>query len=230
VDIQTARNLIARELRDFGPGPTTYDLSLRAVNHVVPLTIWKGVVVERPHPDYLRVPETYRCQLLDAAEMSVYACPENELTEEVVEQARAKGDQCMALFDGETLASYGWYSSQPTDFSDELLLRFKSSYVYMYKGFTKDSYRGQRLHAIGMTLALQKYLRRGFSGMVSIVAANNFSSLKSCYRMGYRDFGQIFVLKALGQYFLYHSKSCGEFDFSIEPKAFAESRTKNVAA
>jgi hypothetical protein len=33
----------------------------------------------------------------------------------------------------------------------------------MYKGFTLKRYRGQRLHAIGMTRALEHYLSRGFA-------------------------------------------------------------------
>ncbi len=228
MDIQSARNLITREVRDFGLGPTTYDLSVRAVNHVVPFTIWKGVVVDQPHPDYLCLPETYQAQLLEADAMSAYVGPENELEEEVLEQARAKGDRCMALFDGATLASYGWYSNQPTDIADDLRLRYKSSYVYMYKGFTNNRFRGQRLHAIGMTLALQEYLRRGFSGIVSVVASHNLSSLKSCYRMGYRDFGRIYVLKFYGRYFLFHSSGCRDFEFSFEPKPATETRKLNM--
>ena len=155
------RNLISRELRDFGLGPTIYDLSFRTLNLIVPFTIWKAVVVDQPHPDYLRLPETYRGRLLDAGEMSAYVGPDNDLDGQILKQARAKGDRCMALFEGSTLASYGWYSSQPTDFSDDLRLRFDNRYVYMYKGFTSPRFRGQRLHAIGMTLALQEYLRRG---------------------------------------------------------------------
>lgn len=224
VDIQSARNLITREVRDFGLGATIYDLSIRAVNHVVAFTFWKGVVANQPHPDYLRLPEAYQARLLEADAMSAYVGPENELEEEVLEQARAKGDRCMALFDGATLASYGWYSNQPTDISDDLQLHFKSSYVYMYKGFTSTRFRGQRLHAIGMTLALQEYLRRGFSGIVSVVASHNLSSLKSCYRMGYRDFGRIYVLKSYGRHFLYHSGGCRDFEFSLQPKPSTETR------
>lgn len=233
LEIQFARNIIARELRDFGLGPTVYDLSFRAINQVVPFTIWKGIVVDQPHPDYLHLPERFQARLLEADAMSPYSGTENDLGEQFLEQARAKGDRCMALFDGGTLASYGWYSSQPTAISDDLRLRFNSSYVYMYKGFTNNTFRGQRLHAIGMTLALQEYFRRGFVGILSVVASNNLSSLKSCYRMGYRDFGQICVLKALGHYFLHHSRGCREFEFSLQPEPVTCARslkTENTVA
>jgi hypothetical protein len=222
VDIRSVRNLISQELRDFGIWKTIYDLSYRTVNQVVPFAIWHALVVDQPHPDFLRLPETFQGRLLGADAMSAYAGPENNLDEQMLEEARAKGDQCMALFNGGTLAAYGWYSSQPTDISDDLRLCFKNKYVYMYKGFTNNKFRGQRLHAIGMTLALQEYLRRGFLGMVSIVESRNFGSRKSGYRMGYHEFGRVYVLKALGRYFLHHTKSCREFEFSFQPKSATE--------
>lgn len=228
MDIRSAYSLIAREMHDFGVGATLYDVSFRAVNHIIPVVIWNAVVVEQSHPDFLKLPEGYEARLLDACKMLPYARPENNLDKGFVDQAEENGDQCMALFDRGELASYGWYSSQPTDLSGQLRLCFKSGYVYMYKGFTNDKYRGQRLHAIGMTLALKEYLRRNFSGIVSVVASNNFSSLKSCYRMGYRDFGKIYVAKMLGRYFIHHSASCRAYEFSIEPKPTGEMSTSSI--
>jgi hypothetical protein len=70
----------------------------------------------------------------------------------------------------------------------------------MYRGFTHPGYRGQRLHAIGMTMALAAYRARGFKGLVSCVDVRNDASLKSCYRMGYHDFGAIYVM-TLGRLF-----------------------------
>jgi hypothetical protein len=228
VDIQAVRNLISRELRDFGLWPTMYDLSYRAANLVVPFAIWHCCVVEEPHPDFLRLPEGYQGRLLGADAMSAYVGPENDLDEETLEQARAKGDQCMALFKGGTLASYGWYSSQPTDISDDLRLYFKNGYVYNYKGFTHKKFRGQHLAGIGMALALQEYRRRGFLGMVAIVLSRNFSSRKSGYRMGYHDFGRIYVLKILGRYFLHHTESCRDFEFSFQPKSVTEPMRSDI--
>ena len=225
MDIQAVRDLISRELRDYGVWRTIYDFSYRAGNLVVPFAIWHGVVVEQPQPEFLRLPEGIQGRLLGADAMSAYAGAENNLDEQFLQQAREKGDLCMALFSGGTLASYGWYSNQPTDISSELRLCFKSNYVYMYKGFTLKQFRGQRLHAIGMTLALQEYLRRGFFGMVGIVEARNFDSRKSGYRMGYHDFGKVYVLKAFGRHSLHHTKGCREFELSLQPKSAAEGRT-----
>jgi hypothetical protein len=132
-----------------------------------------------------------------------------------LEEAMGKGDECFAILDGGALASYGWYSDKSTKVSDELELHFSSQYVYMYNGFTHPKYRGQRLHAIGMTMALNHYLGKGYKGIVSWVEANNFSSLRSCYRMGYKDFGDIHILKLFRKYRIKCSDGCQKYGFRV---------------
>jgi len=66
-----------------------------------------------------------------------------------------------------------------------LLLHFDwVNYVYMYKAFTVERYRGQRLHAIGVTQSLVRFGSMGYRGLLCYVESNNFDSLKSSYRMG----------------------------------------------
>jgi L-amino acid N-acyltransferase YncA len=85
----------------------------------------------------------------------------------------------------------------------------------MYKGFTGERYRGKRLHAIGMTRALDEYLKRGYRGLVSYVESTNFDSLKSCDRMGYRVFGSIYVVSLFGRHFSFASSGCKPFGFKL---------------
>ena len=87
----------------------------------------------------------------------------------------------------------------------------------MYKGFTSTNHRGKRLHAIGMTRALQSYLARGYRGIVSYVEWNNYASLKSCYRMGYRDFGNITIIGFGGHYLRHNDRGCEAMGFRVEP-------------
>jgi hypothetical protein len=56
---------------------------------------------------------------------------------------------------------------------------------FMYKGFTRPEYRGQRLHAVAMANALMECAKEGRRGLVCFVEANNFNALKSCYRMAW---------------------------------------------
>lgn len=127
------------------------------------------------------------------------------MSETFLRQAFAKGDECYGFLDGSVLAAYGWYSTKPTDIdAPGMVLHFDDRYIYMYKGFTHVKYRGQRLHAIGMTQTLEAYLASGYKGILSYVEWNNFSSLKSCYRMGYSDFGNVYLTRLFGHY-LTHS-------------------------
>jgi len=55
---------------------------------------------------------------------------------------RARGDRCYALFDGELLAAYGWYSDLPTPIDEHFVLHFDRTYTYMYGvGYTLPAYR-----------------------------------------------------------------------------------------
>ncbi len=145
--------------------------------------------------------------------------PENHLPKTFLEEALAKGDACYGIFDGTRLASYGWYSTKPSRIHpSHLILSFSRNYVYMYKGLTHPAYRGQRLHAIGMTLALRHYLANGLKGLVSYVESNNFDSLKSTLRMGYAVFGSIYVVTLFGCTLTRASRGCERFGFSVEPE------------
>jgi hypothetical protein len=97
-----------------------------------------------------------------------------------------------------------------------LLLHFNPEYVYMYKGFTHPSHRGQRLHAVGMTRALAAFLERGSRGIVSYVEHNNFDSLKSCYRMGYVDFGTIYLGGVANHCVFFSNAGCATMGFRLE--------------
>ena len=96
------------------------------------------------------------------------------------------------------------------------MMHFNGQYIYMYKGLTPGNYRGQRLHAIGMTRALEAYLARGYKGIVSYVEWNNFGSLKSCYRMGYKDFGTVYVVRFFKHYFIHSGAGCDGYGFRLE--------------
>jgi hypothetical protein len=86
----------------------------------------------------------------------------------------------------------------------------------MYKGFTRERYRGQRLHAIGKTLALQGYMARGLRGMVSLVEFRNSDSLRSAKRMAARVVGSFFILGVFGHFLIYRTRGCRRFGVRIE--------------
>ena len=59
----------------------------------------------------------------------------------------------------------------------------------------------------------------GRLGLVSYVMSNNFASLRSVGRMGYRIFGEVYLLRVGGRRLTYATKSCRDYDFRVEPTA-----------
>src|SRR5712691_4338384 len=198
---------IRRSIDTFGVTRTAFDLALRAINRVVLFRVLRGVAIERADQRFLRCDERYRFGRLEEPALRKFATrPEYELSDEFLREAFARGDEC-----------YGFFSDQ---------------YIYMYKGFTHPAHRGQRLHATGMTKALALYLSHGYRGLVSCVEATNFGSLRSCYRMGYADFGTIAILGLGGRCLVCASAGCRPSDFRVEwsRSALADGQTSSLAS
>lgn len=208
-----------RKLRRHGPAATVHLACLKLVNLILPFKILRGMHAKRVEPALLACP--YRPAFLSAQTLrGLTQDPANELSPQFVDDALGAGDECYAIWDGECLAAYGWYSTRPTPAaSPELMLHFAPGYVYMYKGFTLPRSRGQQLHAIGKTRALRHYLCKGHGGMLSYVESTNFDSLRSASKMGAERFGSIYLLRIFGRYFAFSSPGCKRFDFRIEVAA-----------
>jgi len=206
-----------RRVQRHGLANTLHLLAVRLINQVVRFKILRGVHVAKADPAFLDYPPAYTPSFLLPGALQAFADdPRSEMSRPFVEDALRHGDECYAICDGEKLAAYGWYSTRPTPIDpSDLTLQFADGYVYMYKGFTDRDYRGQRLHAIGMTRALQHYLDTGYKGIVSYVESTNFDSLKSCFRMGYHVFGSVYVLRVFGRYFTFASPGCDAFEFRV---------------
>jgi ribosomal protein S18 acetylase RimI-like enzyme len=159
--------------------------------------ILKCLYIDTVDDAFLELDRPYEAGFLDAEALLRYAGrPHYDLPESFVRRALSAHDECFAIRVSDELAAYGWYATRANHFSDELTLHFDRRWVYMYRGYTNPEYRGRRLHAIGMTMALAEYQRRGFKGLVSCVEASNVASLRSVYRMGYRHFGTIYAIRA----------------------------------
>jgi hypothetical protein len=183
--------------RSFGVGAALNDLGYRAVRKVLPLRILKGMTAVMADVDR-RLLDTggFAVRTGSPAELRAAAATpawSTEMSPAFVERALARGDECVAIFDGDALVSSGWYARGPTPITDSLTLTFAPEWVYMYKGFTLESHRGKRLHGIGMTFALQHYTNAGARGLISYVEFNNLQSLRSVEKMGYRLFGDIYI-------------------------------------
>ena len=211
------------KMKRHGVGRTAYLAAVRSAAAIAEFKILRGVFVDRPDAAFLEC--RYDAKILSEAELREFARDAaNEMSPEFVDAALARGDQCYAIRDGNRLAAYGWYAFGPTPIDvPGLLLQYRKGCVYMYKGFTHEDYRGQRLHAIGMTRALRHYLAAGFDGIVSYVESTNFDSLKSCFRMGYSVFGTVYVVKIFGRYSGFSTPGCEKYAFRVERVAGSSS-------
>ena len=218
-------NAVTREIGDFGIVSTAKDACFRGIK-LSTFAVLRCMALNRVNPDFLQIAEGFsgrlmkRDKLLAFSQNAAYG-----LTEAFINRAMAKGDECYGILDGDCLTSYGWYSNLPTVLTDHLFLRFDRSYMYMYSGFTHRNYRGMRLHACGMMRSLGRYLALGFKGLVAYVEENNTRSLRSTYRMGYRDFGKIYILKVLNKTFFHLSKGCERYGMDIFPDRAGDSRS-----
>lgn len=206
--------------RAFGASAALHDLQQRAVNRVVPFQILRGMTAELPdvNPKLFEA-GSFRAGFADPDRIRAMATPEYEMSPAFCNDAFGRGDRCYALYDGDRLASFGWYSTQPTHISDGLVLHFDPAWVYMYKGFTHPDYRGQRLHGIGMSLALRAVTESGSRGLISYVKSNNFQSLRSIERMGYRIFGDIYLARVMGKAVTWATPTCKPYGFRLESVA-----------
>jgi len=214
------RKELVQEVQRFGIFKTVQDLGLRGLNRLAMVRILKGVTIDCVNAACLECAKSYEGMFLDRPALTdlVRNRPEYQMSDGFLREAFAKGDECYGILDGPVLAAYGWYSNRPTAIdAPGVTLHFNPRYIYMYKGFTHVKYRGERLHAVAMTRALAAYLAKGYAGLVSYVEWNNFSSLKSCYRMGYRDFGNLYLVRLLDRYFVDASRSCAQYGFHLEP-------------
>ena len=209
---------VADNLRFLGVGKTAVRSAYMACNVVGVLRVYECIKLE---PGDLNSgfgePEApFESRMLSREEAGALPQqPANNVSPEFVEQALANGDECLAIFEGETLASYGWYSRRPTRMLETLFVHFDPHWAYMYHGYTKPEYRGHRLHAGGLTRALHIYADRGLSGLVSIVEHVNYASKISVYRMGFRQFGTIYQLGSRNHFSLMHTGHCADYGFRI---------------
>ena len=181
---------------------TSIVVGLTAASRLLAVKVLQIVSITRDRLDarYLELDGRFDAGFMEVGQLADYVAthPELEMDGAFVRDAYARGDLCYAIADRGEIVSYGWYSTRPTAIVDGLNFHFEPSYTYMYRGYTRPDHRGQRLHAIGMSRALDAVSQRGLAGLVSFVERTNSASLRSVYRMGYGQVAKFAVMSAHG--------------------------------
>ena len=136
----------------------------------------------------------FEFRFLTSAEVRDFSLDASMDLEESLGDEIDRGDSlCFAALDGSHLAAYGWYALHRAapEHCFGVGLRLPDDVSYMFKGFTHPNYRGRRLHAAAMGLALAELSARGIRALISTVEWTNEASLRSCDRLGYQRLGRI---------------------------------------
>ena len=161
--------------------------------------------------------ERYTTQFLGREEALRIAgreeCRRAGMTAEFAENAMDEGHECLAVMDGDFVAHFSWYSRKsPTRINDDWTLHFDERSVYVYFVYTDPAYRGQKL----LPFAVKKAVANsGAEKALAFVESANYSSLKSFYGMGFRDFAHIQVARVLGKPLLRHGAGWERFGFRV---------------
>jgi hypothetical protein len=204
----------------YGARAALHDIECRALNKIAHFQILKGMTARLQDVSDPRLFEAkgFDARFVGDGQLATFARDgAHDLSIDFLRKAHGRGDRCYALFDGEALAAYSWYSDLPTQIDDHFVLHFDPAYTYAYKGYTVPAYRGKRLLAVGMCRALRAFTEAGKQGLISCVASNNFASLHSVGRMGCRSFGEVSMLRVGSRSFTYATKGCRDYGFWIEP-------------
>ncbi len=216
----------ARSIREFGWLKTIKHYVIALINRVTFFRVYRLMMIDQLKPEWLTLDPQYTCRFFNADEMRVYLGQAAiDLPEDFVNKAIAKGDLCCAILDGDSLASYGWYSRQATLINPQLRLSCMTGYTYMYHGYTHPAYRGRRLHAIRMMQGLEICLRQSANGtnstrtkgLIFYVEADNYRSLRSAARLNAQNFGRVITIRLFGQYHVFHSAGCKQYGLSVTP-------------
>jgi hypothetical protein len=207
----------------YGVGETLHHLGHAASRRFTPLCWFNTLALT---PDHLRRATEgqagqFAGRMLDAIALRPYARGPNALFgEEFLTEAIARGDRCYALFDGNRLVSYSWYSTRAKplwEIEPSLALYFNPSYAYMYNSYTVPQYRGRGLQGVGGEAALRAWVDQGLKGLVCYVESSNLASLRACHRLGYVTFGHFVTLRLGRRLVCWGTPGCRQYGLRIGP-------------
>ncbi len=146
---------------------------------------------------YLAVDDRFQITRLEAAWLSRHVDLEDyQMSKSFLNRAQRNGDICFGILNNGKVAAFSWYSNKPSLLLEgELELKFSDNSLYVYNVYTHPDYRGRRLLAIGISNAFRELSTLGYTNFISVVAFDNFSSLKSMYRMGWKKVGQFVYIR-----------------------------------
>jgi hypothetical protein len=222
--IKSVVDAVQLNLKHFGLMRTVYDVLIRGLSHFLFFKILKVIRLPEVSGTY-HLPEKYDYKEISPEQFQAIALNrEYEIPHRLVQEMSQRGNICYGIFDNGVLANYVLMYSSSARITEDLIVCFDSSYGYLCNTFTHPQFRGEHLSSIGVALASNQFFGRGFQELLAYVESHNFSSLKSLYRIGWRDVDTIYVVRLLGRYFIRTGSACRRYGFRVEviPEAATE--------
>lgn len=215
---------IQTRLQRFGLFSAVRGYLYYAAHRWLGLRVVRGMVltVESANPDYASLPNAFTGRRILNSDLHELADERLQISRDLVREAQSRSDWCFLVKGDKDIASYSWYSNKPVPINDGLVVHFFPEYLYMYKGYTAQEFRGVRLHAYGMMQGLRIADFEGYRGLIGYVDAHNCASLKSADRMGYAIFGTCFAIRVFGRTLTYASDGCKKYGFGLAPQGQEE--------
>lgn len=211
--LETAKALI----RQWGLVPFLYDCALSRVRPWLMLCQVETRPLQRD-PTAGELPEGFEIRIASTAELvEAAADPINDLNAAWVKQAHKRGDICVAVFDGDQIASYVWRAFSPNPYEKGLWVHFSPTHPYSYKAYTRPDYRRRRLQHHASLFLDRWLLERGYTHTISYIETHNYPSLASSKRRGNRRVGWAGYLNLFGRILAFHSPGARRYGFALRP-------------
>lgn len=207
-------------LRVHGFARTIHRCSYSAIKRCYPYITMNCIWADMRKLNVPNEPLPYDGRFLTRGELRRYANQPGlagaGLREELISALMDNGDECIGILDGEKLAAFCWYcTNPPARVNDLWALEFAPGCVYVYFVYTAPEYRGERLLGHGIKLASREYLQRGYPNLLAFVEWANYSSLTAFFRMGFVQFGRMRITRLFGRTIVQGGQGCERFDFRV---------------
>jgi GNAT superfamily N-acetyltransferase len=162
-----------------------------------------------------------RCRVASEAELrACCADPELELSEEQLRAAFARGDSCIAAYNGKRLVGYEWLALANAPHVGGLWVEFAASDGYMYKKYVRPAYRGRGIAAllIAQSAAVAAGKRR--KRVVSFIHLANTAGWQAAKRSGGRTIGYVGYLAWWGRSISFRTVGARRHGFRLYQPSF----------
>ncbi|MEL7022775.1 MAG: hypothetical protein AAGL69_03445 [Pseudomonadota bacterium] len=139
--------------------------------------------------------------------------PELEVTISFTKQAIAREDLCVAAFHNDKMVAYSWIGFHGAPHGQDLFVEVSSPYVYIYKSFCLEEYRGLALmRDIGWERD-RIVLARGGENTLGFIELHNRPSLRAYAKAGGTVIGYAGFARLLGRLFLFRTPGAAKHQF-----------------